>query len=120
MFNDHLIFSNNLYDAARHLQQLQEAGLKKANKSGASHETKHKELLRQIAREKAHKEKAVAHRRAAGKMRGNNTAGAHELAAFTHETQAQDIGQNIEDLTQGDTPKREFWRSYVNRSNYNP
>ena len=113
MFNDHNIFSNNIYDAVAKLKQLQEAGLKKAMKPEASYETKHQELLRQAAREQAHKKTAVAHRTAAGKMKGSNKAGAHELAAFTHEQQAQDIRQNIEDLTTGDTPKREFWTKHA-------
>jgi len=113
MFNDHNIFSNNIYDAVAKLKQLQEAGLKQAMKPEASYETQHKELLRQAAREQAHKQKAVAHRKAAASKRGTNKAGAHELAAFTHEQQAQDIRKNIEDLTTGDTPKREFWTGYV-------
>lgn len=106
-------YYKNLCEQLQEKVTILEAGLKKAMQPEASYETKHKELLRQTAREQAHKKLAVAHRRAAGKMKGSNKAGAHELAAFTHEQQAQDIQKNIEELTPGDTAKRQFWRKHA-------
>jgi hypothetical protein len=78
MFNDHLIFSNNIYDAVKQLQQVQE-GLEKAKRS----ENEFKELLRQIDRMETYRE-----------------AGMHQ--------EADDIQSNIHELTAGDTPKRNF------------
>jgi hypothetical protein len=110
MFNDHLIFSNNIHDAAERLRQIQlnESGLKAAMKPGASHETVWKEILRQAWRESAHKQESgeLAAMGVLGSGRRRAEGGTAELGSYSAGQQARDVARNVENLTPGDTAKR--------------
>ena len=112
-FNDHLLFSNNIWDNARYLKALQEAQLNEVRVSkgvrSKDPEVKERAIARQQAKKRAHQRMSAEDNKEYYTLyySGNRKeAKKHAARAFMHDDLALRHLENIDRIRYGDTEEQ--------------